>query len=138
MSLFPIMQPQAARKPANSGLFTEIAWNFEENRPIYKNDMPVIVTGKEAVTVWAWHALQTPRYEHEIFTWSFGNEVESLIGKPLTDELKQSEAARYVSECLMVNPYITDVSDISVAFGNDSVEITCTIKTIYGEVTLDV
>ena len=116
----------------------EAAWDFEENRPIYKNGSPLMVSGRDAVLVWAWNALNAPRYEHEIFTWAYGNEALSLIGKPYTDELKQSEAARYVRECLGINPYITEVKDIAVGFEEGRLRVSCTICTAYGEVPLDV
>ena len=138
MSLFPIIQPRAAAASQNTGLYKEIAWDFAKNMPIYKNGSPVMVTGKDAVLVWAWHALSTPRYEYEIHTWNYGNEIKGLIGKPFTDELKQSEAIRYIKECLMTNPYITEVKDVLVSFDSDRLEISCGIVTIYGEVTLDV
>lgn len=138
MNLFPIIQPQIAGKPGASGLYTETAWDFEKCAPVYKNGSPVLVSGKDAVLVWAWNALRTPRFMFEIFTWDYGNEIESLIGKPFTDDLKQSEAPRCVRECLLINPYITDVKDVTVSFAGDKLEIGCTIMTAYGEVSLDV
>lgn len=138
MNLFPIIQPQTAEINTELPLYKEVKWDFEKNIPIFKNGSPVIVTGKEAVLVWAWKALHTPRFRHEIYTWDYGCEVESLIGQPFTEELKQSEAVRYVKECLMINPYITDVTNVSVSFADGKLSISCTIETIYGEVTIDV
>ena len=66
----------------------------------------------------------------------YGCEAEALIGQPYTDELKQAEAARYVRDCLMTNPYITDVTDITIVFEENNLQITCKISTIYGEVSL--
>jgi len=135
-NLFPIMQPQTAEASGVSKRFIETAWDFEKNIPIYKNGSPVLITGMDAVLVWAWNALQTPRYLHDIYTWDYGNEMDSFIGKPYTDELKQSEAPRLVRECLMINPYITDVRDILVDFSDTHLSVTCTIITVYGEVKL--
>jgi len=138
VNLFPILQPRAAGTTGLSGLYVEAAWDYEKNTPVYKNGSPVLVTGLDAVLVWAHNALQTPRFLHEIFTWDYGNELDSLIGKPFTDELKRSEAPRLVRECLLINPYITDVTDILVSFGGSLLEISCTINTVYGEVRLNV
>jgi len=138
MNLFPIMQPQIADTPGASGLYVEAAWDFEKNMPIYKNGSPVLISGRDAVIVWAWHTLKTPRFQHEIFTWAYGSEIESLIGKPFTDELKRSEAPRYIRECLMTNPYITDVNDINVTFDGIHIEINCVVVTVYGEVDINV
>ena len=138
MSLFPIIQPRAAESAANRGLYVEAAWDFDRGVPIYKNGSPVLVCGAGAVAVWAWNALATPRFEHEIFTWDYGNDAGALIGKPFTDEMKQSEAARSVRECLMTNPYITGVKDISVGFEGGRLGISCVVETVYGEVGVSV
>jgi len=139
--LFPIIQPQATeafQARTSPDLYREVKWDFEKNIPVFKNGSPVIVTGKEAVLVWAWKALHTPRFRHEIYSWNYGNDVESLIGQPYTDDVKRSEAARLVKECLLVNPYITDVSEINVAFQGEILRISCRIQTVYGEVALNV
>lgn len=78
------------------------------------------------------------RSRYEIYTWDYGNEIEGLIGQPYTDELKKAEAIRYVKECLLINPYITDVTDIVVDFKDSKITIQCRIVTVYGEVSLDV
>lgn len=137
MSLFPIIQPQAADEPSELELYKEIQWDFINNVPVFQND-PVFVTGKEAVLVWAWKALHTKRFKHEIYTWDYGNDVESLIGQPFTDDLKQSEASRYIKECLLTNPYITDVTDVEVSFGDGILNIKCAISTVYGEARINV
>lgn len=138
ITLFPSIQPQIDESPTELELYKEVKWDFEKNIPVYQNGSPVILTGKEAVFVWAWKALTTPRFRYEIYTWDFGSEIESLIGQPFTDELKQSEAARYVQECLLINPYITGVLNVNVAFSDEIIKISCTIETIYGEVDIDV
>jgi hypothetical protein len=138
MNLFPIIQPQSSETVTELKLYKEVKWDFENNSPVIMNGAPVVVSGKEAVLVWAWKALNSSRYKYEIYTWDYGCEVESLIGKPFTEELKQSEATRYIRECLLVNPYITDVSDITASLIDDILSISCTIETIYGEVDVNV
>ena len=138
MSLFPIIQPQIMETETELKLYKEVKWDYENDIPVFLNGSPVIVNGKEAVLVWAWKAVHNSRYRHEIYTWDYGCEVESLIGQPFTEELKQAEAARYVMDCLLVNPYITEVSDIAVTFADDDLSISCTIETIYGEVEINV
>ena len=138
MNIFPMIQPQTVEKPTKLKLYKEIKWDFEKNIPVFKNGSPVIVTGKEAVLVWVWKALQTPRYRYEIYTWDYGNEIESLIGQSFSEELKQSEASRYVKECLLINPYISDVKNITVTFYDNVLHIECTLETVYGEVDLSV
>ena len=86
-------------------IFKEAKWDFENNIPVYKNGSPVVVSGKEAVLVWAWKALHTPRFRHEIYTWDYGNEVDSLIGQPFSEEVKAvggSALCRGMPACLPV------------------------------------
>ena len=138
MSLFPVINPQTAVETGVLGLYIEAEWDFEKDMPVYRNGSPEFVRGRDAVLVWAWNALSTARFQHEIFTWSYGNECRGLIGQAFTEELKQAEAARYVRECLIINPYITDVTDIEVTFEGSELRITCTINTVYGEVQASV
>lgn len=138
MSLFPIIQPQESDEETELKLYKEVKWDFNNDIPVFANGSPVIISGKDAVLVWTWKVLHEPRYRHEIYTWDYGCEIESLIGQPITEELKQSEAVRYVKECLLVNPYITDVSDVTVTFAGETLGISCTIETIYGEVDINV
>ena len=138
MSLFPLIEPQSTEAVPKLGLYKEIKWDFINNVPVFANGAPVIVTGKEAVSVWVWKTLHTPRYRYEIYTWDYGCEMESLIGQPYTDELKQSEATRYIKECLLTNPYIVGVNNVTVIFTEDVLTISCSIETIYGEVEINV
>lgn len=141
MGLFPMIQPEAsgeAEESAQYPLYKEVKWDFEKNAPVYKNGEPVVVTGLEAVKTWAWNALNTQRFRYEIHTWDYGNELEALTGQPYSQALKESEAARYVRECLVINPYITNVKNISVDFSGDKLNITATIETIYGEADISV
>lgn len=138
MSLFPIIQPQTSETTTELKLYQEVKWDFENNIPVFVNGAPVVISGKDAVLVWAWKAIHTQRYRYEIYTWDYGCEVDSLIGKPISEELKQSEAERYVRDCLLINPYITAVGDITVTFSDGVLSISAIIETIYGEVKLDV
>ncbi len=138
MSLFPIIQPELAKQSAKLPLCREIAWDYKTNTPVWRGGSPLIVTGAEAVLSWTYRALQTPRYRYAVYTWNYGNECESLIGTAFSEELKQSEAARYVRECLLANLYISDVTGISVKFNDNMLHISCVLETVYGEVAVDV
>lgn len=137
MTIFPIIQQTVEAVTKALPIYRETAWDYKTDMPIYKNGSPFIIEGKEAVEVWIWNALQTVRRRHEIYTWDYGNDLESLIGQPYTEELKRSEAIRYVRECLMVNPYITDVNDIAVTFADGTLFISCSVSTIYGAIKIN-
>lgn len=139
MSIFPVVQPEAEVVQAQKlPLCREAAWDFERGIPLFSAGEPLEVTGAEAVKVWAWKALNTVRYRHEIYTWDYGCEAENLIGQAFTPEVKQSEAVRYIREALMVNPYIRSVRQTSVDFSGTRLTVSCTVDTIYGEVEISV
>lgn len=141
VTLFPLIQPEVTGETEDFSdypMYREVKWDFQNNVPIYKNGNPVIVEGLEAIKVWAWKALHTPRFRYEIYSWDYGNELESLIGQSYSQALKESEAARYVRECLLINPYITDVKNITVNQSGDKISITGTLETIYGEANISV
>lgn len=134
MSIFPMIQPPAETEEAALPLCKEAAWDYERHVPIWRRGEPVVVTGKEAVKVWIFKALHTPRFKYEIYTWAYGSEFESLIGQAYTPQLKQSECARYLRECLLINPYITSVTNIETDFQASTLTVACVAHTIYGEV----
>lgn len=137
--LFPML-PLEATVQDNPTLpvYREIAWDFVEDKPIYKNGGPVFVEGKEAVLVWAYNALKTTRYLHEIYTFDYGCEGEILIGQAYSEDLKQTELPRLIRECLLMNPYIDGVSEIDAQFQGDTLTVSANLNTIYGEVPVNV
>lgn len=137
-NLFPIIQPKLSQQGGELPLFCEVAWDYKTDTPLWVEGSPAMVSGAEAVAVWAYNALYTVRYRHEIYTWDYGCELDGLIGSGYTEELQQSEAARYVRECLLVCPYLREVSDIKVMFGDGQLDIGCKLHTIYGEVNMNV
>lgn len=121
-------------------LFKELAYDFKKNDFIIDkrtNDIKVL-EGKEALEVWVYKAILTNRYEHEIYSWSYGTELINLIGQKFSRGLTESEAFRYIKEALMINPYITDVINKDISFINDVVNIKILVDSIYGEVLVSV
>ncbi len=136
MSIFPMIDPGSPQENEGKALplCREAAWDFENDVPIFRGGEPVVVEGKEALKVWIWRALRTPRFKYEIYTWAYGSEFENLLGQAYSDSVKTAEAPRYLRECLLVNPYITEVRGISVAFEAARLTVKGTAATIYGEV----
>ena len=93
-----------------------------------------IVEGLEAVKVWIWLVLQTPRYRYYIYTWDYGNEFEDLIGKGYTEEYIEAEAQRMTEDCLLVNENIQSITEFSVNMAGDTLTVSFTANTIYGEI----
>lgn len=139
MSIFPMIQPETdeSGQAKTLPLAREAAWDYENDAPVFRRGEPVTVTGKEAVRVWIWNAVHTERYRHEIYSWAYGSEFHSLVGQAYTEALKTAEAPRYLRECLLVNPYITAVSGITVEFAGDRLTVAGTAETIFGEVPIN-
>lgn len=139
MSIFPMISPPEGQGTAAQTLplYKEAAWDFERDVPIFRGGEPVTVTGNEALKVWIWRALRTPRFKYEIYSWAYGSEFESLLGQAYSDAVKTAEAPRYLRECLLVNPYIKDVKDITVTFEAAKLTVRGTAITIYGKVKFD-
>lgn len=138
-SIFPSIQPVEAVEAAAAELplCREVAWDYSLDIPIFRRGEPVIVSGAEAVKVWVWKALHTPRYRYEIYSWAYGSEFEGLIGQAYTSALKEAEAPRYLQDCLLINPYILAVKNIAVDFADARLSVSGTVETIYGEVQIN-
>lgn len=96
-----------------------------------------MVTGTRAVLVWAWNALHTERFAHDVFSGDYGPDFSALRGQPYTEEIRAAEAIRIVRETLMINPYITDVTQVSAEFSGSTLALRFKLTTIYGEVGID-
>ena len=99
-----------------------------------------IVEGYDALLVWLWLALQTPRYRYYIYSEDYGQEYEDLIGKSYSTELTDSELERMTEECLTENPYITGIENFSCVKIEEKVTVTFSLITELGdgEVSIDV
>ena len=96
-----------------------------------------VVEGVEAIKVWIWLALQTPRYRYYIYSWDYGNEFEDLIGRGYSEEYINTEVQRMTEDCLLVNEHIESITDFSVTMENDQLTISFTANTIYGTIQFD-
>lgn len=92
-----------------------------------------IVSGVDAIKVWAWLALNTARYRYLIYSWEYGSELESLIGTEFTEEFTAARAKKFIEECLFENEHITDISEYNAIFENDRLTCSFIMGTEYGE-----
>ena len=136
MSIFPFINGDDGileTAANNFPVYYEVAWDFVNDRAIFQDGNPKIVEKNEAISVWVYKALLTSRYEHSIYTWNYGSELMSLIGKAYTPQLTESEAKRYIIEALEVNPYILEINVINASFNNGALNADIKLLTIYGE-----
>lgn len=97
-----------------------------------------IVTGIEAIKVWIWLALRTPRYRYVIYPWDYGNELDEMIGTSHTMEYIETEVQRMIEECLLVNEHIKAISDYEISYTKDKLICKFRVTTDYGEANISV
>lgn len=99
-----------------------------------------IVTGVDALCVWAYLALKAKRYRWVIYSWQYGEEYTNLIGYSFDEDYLYSEVKRYIEECLFVNEHITGIEDLTVNQVNEMLYIRFRMITDVGskEVSMDV
>ena len=137
MSLFPFVTYKEDIVKNNSfPLYKEVAWDFKRDIPILENGDFKIVEGNEAIKVWILKTLLINRYEFEIFSWDYGSEIESLIGKGFEIGFIKSETQRYIEEALLINPYITKINKIDVEFSKDVLTAYVDLETVYGRLDM--
>ena len=121
-------------------LFKEIAIDFETGEPLLKKNDFIILEGKEALKVWVWKTLKTDRNRYLIHSESYGNDLSDNIGQIYDKVVKDALMINEIKECLLVNPYITNVYNFSITTleeGRHPV-ISFYVDTIYGVVESEV
>lgn len=138
MSLFPFATTEEvalASTEVTASSIREYGLNFETGKLTGK-----IVTGIDAICVWAYLALKARRYKWVIYSWTYGDEVYDLLGNSYSEEYLQSEVQRYMEECLFENEHITAIEELSVSQVNEVLHIQFKLVTDIGskEVEMDV
>ena len=118
-------------------VYRDVAWDYDCNIPIIANGDFVIVEGLEAVKSWAFRALQTQRARYSAFSWNYGVDIESYIGKVLNTKQK-IDITKEIEECLMQNKHITNATDFNFTIDKRKVTISFKIITEYGEEKVNV
>lgn len=120
-------------------LYKEYAIDFNTGQFLYDDiGKNIIVEKNEAIKIWIWKALQTTRNRYLIYSNNYGHDFETIIGKGYNKDLINSELERLIEECLLSNPYITEILEINTDFKGSKLYINVIVKTIYGEVNVDV
>lgn len=101
-----------------------------------------IVEGTDAIVSWVILTLYSDRYNHEVYSWNYGNEFGDMVGSSYSPDLLQSECRRMTEEALLVNEHITAIRNFSAVQVNDLLDISFTLVTDQGdeadvEVSLD-
>lgn len=97
------------------------------------------VDEKEAVVQAIWKILSTTRFAHLLYDDQYGCDVFNKIkDNDLTTDYLESDVPVMVEDALLYDERITGVSDFSFKIIDyDSVHISFTVSTIYGELALE-
>lgn len=115
-------------------IFKELAFDFETGQLKTKGGQYYYVEKNEAIKIWCWKALFSPRYVHLAYSVNYGNEIYTLIGRYLEKKLLLSELRRMIEEALLCNPYILNLSDFDITQEGSKVTCNYSVNTIYGNV----
>lgn len=79
--------------------------------------------------------LKTGRYEHLIFSWNYGEEINKLVGKP--KDLAKVELTRLLKECLLVDDRISAIEDIVITDIEEGLHVSFTAVTLHGDISIE-
>lgn len=140
-SIFPFIDVSNANTTAEDEKIEELceyAFDFEnncllkdetgQNYYVYKND---------ALKIWIYKALMTPRYRHLAYTEEYGNEMFSMIAQSIDQEILVLELKRYITEALMYNMYIQELNSFEFSIEGSKIFIKFHVISIYGEMDIE-
>lgn len=116
-------------------VFRELAYDYENNCLYRQGGRPYLIEKDEALKVWIYKALKTRRFAWPAYTHAYGSQLEDVVGLSNDRAIIDSEAKRHITECLMVNPYIQELSDWVFEHEGSSLTISFAVTTVYGRFT---
>ena len=137
MSVFPftVDVPELEDREEELPVFRELAYDYGKNCLLRKGGRPYLVEKDEALQIWIYKALKAKRFVWPAYTHDYGTEIENVIGISNDPDIIDSEIRRHITETLMVNPYLQELSDFYFAHDNDVVTVEFVVTTVYGRFT---
>lgn len=93
------------------------------------------IDNKDAIIQAIYLILQTERYESMIYNWYYGVEIDGLIGK--NRDYVTSELKRCIREALLEDDRITEVTDFSITYSNDTALVQFLVQTVIGDIQME-
>lgn len=135
----PFMAPSSAVTTTELALFTEYDWDFAKNTYRYTaSGTHVLVSGNEALKIWIRKALMVERYRYRAYFDDYGAELEHFIGTVPNDGIEKERLFTYIQEALMVNPYITAVTNLTASQEYKRITLHIAVRTVYGTTTVGI
>ncbi|MFA9462921.1 MAG: DUF2634 domain-containing protein [Velocimicrobium sp.] len=92
------------------------------------------IEGMQALKQSIYKILSTQQYEYPIYSFDYGINLESLIGKEAA--YVKVELKRRIKECLLQDKRVQDVTDFVFDVGEDTICATFKVVSMYGEITI--
>lgn len=121
----------------NDGLIVDFDETIEQPSKTFqlntvKNRIVGFIDEIEALKQAIFLILSIERYEHIIYSWNYGVELNDLFGKPIPFVLP--EIKRRVTEALVQDDRIESVDAFKFEVNKGKVHATFTVHSIYGEI----
>lgn len=91
-----------------------------------------MVTDLDAIIQSIKLALKIDRYFYPQYSWEYGSELNTLIGKNYSQEYVQSEVQRMLEDLVLDFDEVLSISDIQCTMDRDKLTISFKLETIYG------
>lgn len=137
MSIFPFTSDIEEPKKEQLPVFREMAFDYENNRLLRRNGKTYLLEKDEALKIWIWKALKTKRFIWPAYSGTYGTEIENMLGSCRDRSIQESEIRRYITETLMVCPYLQQLTDFSFTYEGAKIEASFTVISIYGRFTYE-
>lgn len=118
--------------------FKEYAWDFDNDDLVVEDGELVVLEENEALRVWIYKALKTPKYRYVAYSFYYGNEFDSLIRQNYDKDLVSIELKSLIEKCLLVNEYITSIDSVELEFDDGKVTGTINLTTVYSSMEVEV
>lgn len=123
------------------GDVVEITSPADQPTRTYKLDLDAgrvagMVDGVDAMKQVILKILLTERFAYLIYSWNYGIELDAVVGKSY--QVFESEIKRVITEALLADSRITDVTDFEVTqIDKRTASVKFTAETIFGEIPIE-
>jgi len=138
---FNIFLKKAETEVEEMPTFKEYAIDFKTGEYIKDENNDIKVLEKnEALKVWIFKALKTERFRYvDVHSDNYGSELETNIGTIYQKSVKDALMINQIRDTLLVNPYILECYNFEISNEDEYVpQITFNVKTVYGELEMEV
>ena len=138
---FNIFLKKAETEVEEMPIFKEYAIDFKTGEYIKDENNDIKVLEKnEALKVWIFKALKTERFRYvDVHSDNYGSELETNIGSIYQKSVKDALMINQIRDTLLVNPYILECYNFDISNEDEyAPQITFNVKTVYGELEMEV